>query len=79
VLINVTTVDATGPGHVVAWSGEGAPPPTSVNNFAPGLTEANEVTLRLGGLSANYDAAFLARVQDDGTVHLVVDVIGYLK
>lgn len=44
-LLNLTAVDATGPGHVSAWSCDHPRPETSILNFVPGHAAANMIAL----------------------------------
>ncbi|WP_405833761.1 PKD domain-containing protein [Streptomyces sp. NBC_00105] len=72
VALNVTVTEPEGPGHLTAYSGDGAVPTASNLNFVPGQTVANAV---------------IVPVAADGTIkvfngswmpaHVVVDVVGY--
>jgi hypothetical protein len=50
-----------------------AVPDTSVINFGPGQTRANNLVLRLDA-----DGKFKVTNDSSGTVHLILDVNGYL-
>jgi hypothetical protein len=85
VIINVTAIGATGAGHFAAYDPQATlsfPPKTSLLNFSKGQTIANGATVRLAeGVtsSGSADIAFFAHVQDEGTVDVIVDVVGYLR
>jgi hypothetical protein len=66
----------TGNGHIRAYPASvPSAPPTSVLNFAAGLTRANNaiVALSAAGELAVYNG------MSAGTTHLVVDVVGYFE
>ena len=75
VAINVTVVP-TASGHIAAYPGDQALPPTSMLNFNAGLTRANNGIIPLASDSSG-TLAFRAVILDGGTAHLIVDVMGY--
>lgn len=73
VALNVTAVGATQPGNLVLFPAGQTVPLTSVINYAAGQTRANNATVGLGpnaGLGLHVS-------QGGGTVHVLVDVVGY--
>ena len=75
--INVTVAGPTANGFITLWPADLPEPATSTINFGTGMTRANNAmaalaTDGLGELSAK---AFLA---DSGSVHLIIDVTGYM-
>jgi predicted extracellular nuclease len=74
VAFNVTAVDATGQGNLKLYPGDQSPPATSTLNFVANLTRANNAILRLG---ASGDIKVLPTVAGSGTVHVILDVVGY--
>ena len=73
VSLNVTAVGATQPGNLVLFPAGQSAPLTSVINYSAGQTRANNATVGLGP-----NAALALRVnQGGGTVHVLVDVVGY--
>jgi hypothetical protein len=86
VLVNVTAVGATVSGHLslvasMHTSGEGSfVPITSVLNFEPGRTVANFAIVALTRISTPADADILVYPHvPGGEVHVIIDVVGYLK
>ncbi|MCE7958236.1 MAG: hypothetical protein DYH06_09910, partial [Acidobacteria bacterium ACB2] len=72
---NVTAVDAAAPGFLTLFPTGRSQPLASTLNFVVGRPRANNVLLLLGtGGSFDVAAGFGA-----GTVHLVVDVSGWLE
>ena len=74
--LNLTVVSPTALGHVVAYPADVPVPATSNLNFSAGQTRANNAVVRLDG---DGEIAFLATVGGGGTVHLIVDVVGYFE
>ena len=71
VVLNVTATDGTNDGYVTAYpSGEAAPLASNLNVHA-GQTRANLVIAKVGADGA------VALFNSNGSVHLVVDVVGY--
>lgn len=66
VMLNLTAVDATGPGHVSAWSCDDPEPDTSIVNFGPGQAVPNMVVLRYGSSGLCFSTV--------SPVHLVADL-----
>lgn len=87
VILNVTVTEATAVGHVVVYGpAPNVPAPVvSTLNLTPSITMANEVTVRLGADAIGGPGALLfvdlavRVVVPGGTVHVVLDVTGYLK
>lgn len=73
---NVTATSATGAGFLRAWAAGDPVPPTSVVNFAAGATRANNAVVCLG---AGATLSLQAAVEGGGTVHAVVDVVGWFE
>ncbi|MGH9360607.1 MAG: PQQ-dependent sugar dehydrogenase, partial [Thermoanaerobaculia bacterium] len=75
--LNVTVVSASGAGQLTLHAA-GTPPPTDATtlNFGPGQTRANNAVVALG---ASGEIAVLAVVGGGGTVHFVLDVVGYFE
>lgn len=78
VAVNVTVIGATGAGNLKVYPGDVEPPTASAMNFQAGVTRANNAMLPLA-----YDGSgtlgFLATVAGGGTVHVIVDVVGYFE
>lgn len=75
VAVNVTVTQATRGGHVVVYAGGATVPGTSTINFRPGQTRANNAVIRLGDAG---DLGLSAAV-GDGSVDVIVDVVGYFE
>jgi hypothetical protein len=73
--VNVTVTQAGAPGYLRFHPDAGAAPPTSVVNYRPGKTRANNaiVALAAGGSVA------VTCGQANGTVHFILDVVGYFR
>jgi hypothetical protein len=89
VIGNLTSVNATGDGFLVAYPSDGPPnpPPTvpatsSLNFVAGGPPVANLVISRIGpgGQQTGLNSLLIhAKVNGPGTVDVIFDVIGYLS
>ena len=89
VLVTLTAVGGTGPGHLLLFnpypaSGPSERPVASSLNFPPGQAVAAGVTSALGqwqfqtpSVPFAPDLALYARVSGGGEVHVVLDVVGY--
>jgi uncharacterized repeat protein (TIGR01451 family) len=75
VAANLTALDATGTGSLVAWPAGTSLPGTSNLNFVPGLTRANNAVLALGAGGVDVRAA----VNGGGSVQVLIDVSGYFQ
>lgn len=75
VSVNVTVTQAGAPGHLRIYLAGATPPQTSVTNFQPGLTRANNAIL---ALSATGDVSVLLDATSGG-VHVILDVNGYFE
>lgn len=73
--VNVTAITPTVEGHLVLFPGNYPVPPTSTSNFHAGATVANNMILPLSS-DGTGKLAYLASVPG-GTVHVVIDVVGY--
>jgi len=78
VVANVTVVSPSGGGYVSLWPADLLWPGTSVINFSPGQTRANNAILKLP-TDGGGDVAVQAVVDGGGTVHLLLDVSGYFE
>jgi hypothetical protein len=76
VAINVTATGATAAGHLVLFPGDAVVPVASTLNFAAGQTRANNAVVALASNGAG-TIAIQPNVAAAGTVHVVVDVVGY--
>jgi hypothetical protein len=75
VSINMTVTQPTNAGDLRIYPGGGVTPPTSVINYGPGQTRANNAIAPLGvsgELGTRCDQA-------SGTVHLILDINGYFE
>ena len=73
VSLNVTAVGATQPGSLALFPADQTPSATSAINYSAGQTRANNATVGLGT-----NAGLGLRVsQGGGSVHVLVDVVGY--
>lgn len=73
--LNVTVTGATAPGNVRVYPAYSPVPNVSTVNYAAGQTRAGNVVI---GLSPEGDLAVRAS-QASGTVHVVLDVVGYFE
>jgi hypothetical protein len=73
--LNVTVTGATAPGHVVLRAGGTAGVGTSNVNYAVGQTRANSAIVTLSAASE----LIVRANQGSGTVHLILDVNGYME
>lgn len=78
VALNLTALNPSGNGNVALWPADLPQPATSVVNFAAGTTRANNTILALA-TDGGGDLAARAFVAGSGTVHLIVDVVGYFE
>src|SRR5690606_29228675 len=78
VVLNVTSVEATGAGDFQAYPAGTAAPDTSVVSFRAGRTRAGIAVVRLG---ADGGLALTCRMpgSSNGSAHAVVDVSGYFR
>ncbi len=76
VSVNLTVVEPAAQGHLVLYPGDAAgPPATSSLNFSPGVTRANNAIVPL----ATNGGTLNVKNGSAGSVHLVLDVNGYLQ
>jgi len=78
VAVNVTVTQPTGLGHLTLYSGDAAPPLASTINFSAGQTRANNAIVSLTASGAGTLAARPV-VLGGGTVHVILDVVGYFE
>jgi hypothetical protein len=71
--VNVTVTGGTAAGDVRLSPASSAVPPTSVINFIPGKTIANNAIFSLSR------GQFIARLDSAGSVHMILDVTGYFE
>ena len=74
-VLNVTVVGPTAPGHIRLAPGNGLTE-TSAINFSPGQTRANNA---IAMLSTDDTGTLAATNRSTGTVHLILDVSGYFQ
>lgn len=75
IAVNVTVIGASSAGNLQMWPAGTTPPGTSVLSFQAGQTRANNAFVTLG-VSGSFSA--LAGMPT-GSVHLVVDVVGWFE
>ncbi|MEA2558909.1 MAG: hypothetical protein QOH06_413 [Acidobacteriota bacterium] len=75
--VNVTALGATAPGHLRFHEGGLAAPNASTINFSGGTTRANNAILPLS--LAERGLGVTPFVTGGGTVHLILDVVGYFE
>jgi Tol biopolymer transport system component len=78
VAVNLTVTQPSGPGHLALHPGDGSLPSTSTINFGAGQTRANHAVLSLA-LDGTGSLAVTPVVLGNGTVHVIVDVVGYFE
>jgi uncharacterized repeat protein (TIGR01451 family) len=74
--LNVTVVTPAGTGFVQIYPAGAGIPATSVINFVPGKTRSNNAILPLGNGGGVNARSFIA---GGGSVHVLVDVVGYFQ
>jgi hypothetical protein len=78
VAANVTVTGATGAGNLAIWPHNlASPPTTSVLNFSPGVTRANNAVLTLSRRGLHNVKLRGSLPGGVGTLHVIVDVTGY--
>jgi hypothetical protein len=79
VALNVTVTEGTGAGFLRAYAAGSPLPTASVINWSPAQTRANNLVVGLPD-DSSAGLSFRAFVQPgNGTVHLIVDVVGYFE
>jgi hypothetical protein len=74
--VNLTVVEPAAQGHLVLYAGDAAGPPrTSSINFPPAVTRANNAIVPLAANGGTVNV----KNGSAGSVHLVLDVNGYLQ
>lgn len=76
--VNVTATQSTGSGHLILWAGDAAAPVASTINFGFGRTRANNAVLPLAS-NADGTVKLASAVSGNGTVHVILDVLGYFE
>jgi hypothetical protein len=78
VVVTLTAVDATSNGRLVLYNPQAGLPAVTSLSFGPGLASSAGATSALGVLP-HPDLAVWARVSGGGTVHVIIDVVGYFQ
>lgn len=81
VILNLTATGATAAGHLTLWpySADALNPPGTSNlNFATGVAAANQAQVALAD-TVGIDLAAWVTIPEGESVHLVVDVVAYMK
>jgi Tol biopolymer transport system component len=78
VAVNVTVLQAQGPGRLTLHPGNLSTPTTSTINFQPGQTLANNALLALAS-NGEGTLGILPVVTGGGTVHVIVDISGWFE
>jgi len=76
--VNVTVIEASALGYLTLYPGDGLPPVASTLNFLAGLTRANNALVRLAP-SGNGTLAVRPMINGGGSVHVIIDVVGYFE
>lgn len=78
VAVNVTVTQPTGTGHLTLYTGDALPPVASTINFGAGQTRANNAIL---SLATDGTGTLAARpvIAGNGSVHVILDVVGYFE
>ena len=76
--LNVTVFDPTGQGNLSLGPGDAAPSGTSTINFLPGVNKANNAIVRLS-LDGSQSLGVRPLVVGGGTVHVILDVVGWFE
>ncbi len=76
VALSVTAVQGSGPGYLTLYPGDAEPPLASAISFRAGQTRASNAILALA-----YDGtlAALPTITGGGTLHLILDVVGWFE
>lgn len=75
---NITVVGSTGAGHLTLYPGDIAIPGTSTLNFTAGQVRANNAVAALAQ-DGTATLGLYAFVEGTGTVHVILDVVGYFE
>jgi hypothetical protein len=78
VSVSLTVVSPTSNGHLRLYATGSARPDTASINYSAGQTRSNNAIVALGG-SGSLGTLDVYVAQGSGTVHLVVDVVGYFR
>jgi len=76
--VNVTVIEASSLGYLTLYPGDGLPPVASTLNFLAGLTRANNALVRLAP-SGNGTLAVRPMINGGGSVHVIIDVVGFFE
>lgn len=77
-VINVTVFEPAGRGNLSLYPGDGSGVGTSTINFQPGVNKANNAIVRLS-LDGSGSIGVRPLVTGSGTVHVIIDVVGYFE
>jgi hypothetical protein len=77
VVLNVTAVDPTGSGDLTIYASDATPPGFSTLPFPANRTRALIVVVDLSDVDG--EVTVLPSVAGNGTVHVVIDVMGYFE
>lgn len=78
VAVNLTVLQPTGAGYLALHPGDVAASQASTINFAAGQARSNNAVLRLA-LNGTGTLTVTPSVAGNGTVHVIVDVVGYFE
>jgi len=76
--LNVTVWEPTGGGNLAVYPGDSNAPGTSTVNFTAGSVKANNAIVPLS-VDGTGTLALRAFVNGSGTVHVILDVVGYFE
>lgn len=76
--LNITVFNPTGQGNLSLGPGDAAPSGTSTINFLPGMNRANNAIVPLS-LDGSASIAVRPLVVGGGTVHVILDVVGWFE
>ena len=76
--VNVTVIEASALGYLTLYPGDGLPPVASTLNFQANVTRANNALVRLAP-SGNGTLAVRPMINGGGTVHVIIDVVGFFE
>ena len=77
-VLNVTVTQPTGTGYVVLYAANTPVPGTSTVSFSTGQTRANNATVAIGS-DGTGDFRVRPNLTGSGTVHVILDVVGYFE
>jgi hypothetical protein len=77
-VLNVTVFEPAGRGNLSLFPGDSSGAGTSTINFQPGVNRANNAIVRLS-FDGSASIGVLPLVTHGGTVHVILDVVGYFE